>query len=110
MYAVSLVARQELSLHPPDAEVGRYRFGGLAAISAGIAEALIATAFGFLVAIPAVWMYNYFQTVIDNVVVEMTYTSKELIDFLIKSVGSEFGRSIFTKEFKAAQAGDAPIT
>ena len=41
-------------------------------------------------------------------VVEMTYTSKEMIDYLIKSVGSEFGRSIFTKEFKAAQAGDTP--
>ena len=82
--------------------------GGLAAISAGIAEALIATAFGLIVAIPAVWMYNYFLTVIENVVVEMTYTSKEMIDYLIKSVGSEFGRSIFTKEFKAAQAGDAP--
>ena len=34
----------------------------------------------------------------------MTYTSKELIDYLIKSVGSEFGRSIFTKEFQARKA------
>ena len=78
--------------------------GGLAAISAGIAEALITTAFGLGVAIPAVWLFNYFTTRIENVTVEMTYTSKELIDFLIKSVGSEFGRSIFTKEFKAQQA------
>lgn len=78
--------------------------GGLAAISAGIAEALITTAFGLAVAIPAVWLYNYFQTRIDNITVEIVYTSKELIDFLIKSVGSEFGRSIFTKEFKAQQA------
>src|SRR2546426_5336883 len=81
---------------------------GLAAISAGIAEALITTAFGLVVAIPAVWLYNYFQTKIENLTVEMTYTSKEFVDFLIKSVGSEFGRSIFTKEFqtqKAAQTG-----
>jgi biopolymer transport protein ExbB/TolQ len=78
--------------------------GGLAAISAGIAEALITTAFGLAVAIPAVWLYNYFQTRIDNITVEIVYTSKELIDYLIKSVGSEFGRSIFTKEFKAQQA------
>jgi biopolymer transport protein ExbB/TolQ len=78
--------------------------GGLGAISAGIAEALITTAFGLAVAIPAVWLYNYFQTRIDNVTVEIVYTSKELIDYLIKSVGSEFGRSIFTKEFKAQQA------
>jgi hypothetical protein len=34
----------------------------------------------------------------------MTYTSKELIDYLIKSVGSEFGRSIFTKEFQTQKA------
>ncbi len=78
--------------------------GGLAAISAGIAEALITTAFGLGVAIPAVWFYNYFQTKIENITVEMTYTSKELIDFLIKSVGSEFGRSIFTKEFQTQKA------
>ncbi len=78
--------------------------GGLAGISAGIAEALITTAMGLLVAIPAVWAYNYFTTKIENLSVEMTYTSKELIDYLIKSVGSEFGRSIFTKEFQAQKA------
>ncbi|MCH7783181.1 MotA/TolQ/ExbB proton channel family protein, partial [candidate division KSB1 bacterium] len=65
-----------------------------AALSGGISEALIATAFGLIVAIPAVWMFNYFTTVIENITVEMIYTSKEMIDFLIKSVGSEFGRSI----------------
>jgi biopolymer transport protein ExbB/TolQ len=81
--------------------------GGLAAVSAGIAEALITTAFGLLVAIPAVWFYNYFQTKMENLTVEMTYTSKELIDFLIKQVGSEFGRSIFTKEFKAQSAAQS---
>jgi biopolymer transport protein ExbB/biopolymer transport protein TolQ len=78
--------------------------GGLAGISAGIAEALITTAMGLLVAIPEVWAYNYFTTKIENLSVEMTYTSKELIDYLIKSVGSEFGRSIFTKEFQAQKA------
>ena len=78
--------------------------GGLAGVSAGIAEALITTAFGLMVAIPAVWAYNYFTTKIENLTVEMTYTSKELIDYLIKSVGSEFGRSIFTKEFQATKA------
>jgi biopolymer transport protein ExbB/biopolymer transport protein TolQ len=78
--------------------------GSLAAITGGIAEALITTAFGLLVAIPAVWLYNYFSTKLDYLAVEMTYLSKELIDFLIKSVGSEFGRSIFTKEFQAQKA------
>jgi biopolymer transport protein ExbB/biopolymer transport protein TolQ len=78
--------------------------GSLAGITGGVAEALITTAFGLIVAIPAVWLYNYFSTKIDFISVEMTYTSKELIDYLIKSVGSEFGRSIFTKEFQAQKA------
>jgi biopolymer transport protein ExbB/biopolymer transport protein TolQ len=73
--------------------------GGLSAISAGIAEALVTTAFGLLVAIPAVWLFNYFQTKIDNLTAEMTYTSKEMIDYLIKGVSGEFGRSRFTREF-----------
>ena len=88
--------------HPTGGQSGAS--GGLASISAGIAEALITTAFGLLVAIPAVWAYNYFTTKIENLTVEMTYMSKELIDYLIKSVGSEFGRSIFTKEFQAQKA------
>jgi biopolymer transport protein ExbB len=81
--------------------------GSLAAVSSGIAEALITTAFGLIVAIPAVWLYNYFTTKIDFLSIEMTYTSKELIDYLIKSVGSEFGRSIFTKEFQAQKPGQS---
>ena len=75
--------------------------GGLSAISAGIAEALITTAFGLMVAIPAVWLFNYFSTKIDNLTAEMTYTSKEMIDYLIKGVSGEFGRSRFTREFNA---------
>jgi biopolymer transport protein ExbB len=85
--------------------------GGLAAIGGGIAEALITTAFGLLVAIPAVWAYNYFTTKIDNLSVEMTYTSKEMIDYLIKGVAGEFGRSRFTREFNTtATSGSGPIS
>jgi biopolymer transport protein ExbB/biopolymer transport protein TolQ len=73
--------------------------GGIAAISSGISEALITTAFGLLVALPAVWAFNYFTNKIENLVVEMTYTSKELIDYLIRGVSGEFGRSRFTREF-----------
>lgn len=76
--------------------------GGIGAISAGVAEALITTAFGLLVAIPAVWAYNFFQTKIDNITAEMTYSSKEMIDYLIKGVSGEFGRSRFTREFNTA--------
>jgi biopolymer transport protein ExbB/biopolymer transport protein TolQ len=84
--------------------------GGLSAISAGIAEALITTAFGLLVAIPAVWAFNYFTTKIDNLTAEMTYSSKEMIDYLIKGVSGEFGRSRFTREFNTAAPGGGPIS
>lgn len=85
---------------------------GLGAISAGISEALITTALGLLVAIPAVWAYNYFTTKIENLTVEMTYTSKEMIDYLIKGVAGEFGRSRFTREFNTSTAtgGNQPIS
>jgi biopolymer transport protein ExbB/biopolymer transport protein TolQ len=83
--------------------------GGIAAISAGISEALITTAFGLLVALPAVWAFNYFTNKIENLVVEMTYTSKELIDYLIRGVSGEFGRSRFTREFDVS-GGAGQIT
>jgi biopolymer transport protein ExbB len=83
--------------------------GGLASIGAGISEALATTALGLLVAIPAVWAYNYFQTKIDNLTVEMTYVSKEMIDYLIKGVSGEFGRSRFTREFNTSGGSGGPI-
>jgi len=82
--------------------------GGISAIAGGVAEALITTAIGIGVAIPAVWSYNFFQTKIDNLTAEMTYTSKEMIDYLIKGVSGEFGRSRFTREFNTA--GQTPIS
>ena len=87
--------------------------GGLSAISSGVSEALITTAFGLIVAIPAVWLFNYFQVKIDNLTAEMTYTSKEMIDYMIKNVSGtgEFGRSRFTREFNTtATAGSSPIS
>jgi biopolymer transport protein ExbB/biopolymer transport protein TolQ len=56
-----------------------------------------------------VWAFNYFQTKIDNLSAEMTYTSKEMIDYLIKGVSGEFGRSRFTREFNTA-GGANPIS
>jgi len=58
--------------------------GGLGVVSGGISEALIETAVGLVVAIPAVWMYNAFTNKIERFEVEMTNSSSELIDFLIK--------------------------
>jgi len=57
---------------------------GLAAVAGGIAEALVTTAFGLFVAVPAVWMFNYFTNRIDGFDVEMDNSSSELIDYFIK--------------------------
>jgi biopolymer transport protein ExbB/biopolymer transport protein TolQ len=59
--------------------------GGLGAVSAGIAEALVTTAFGLFVAIPAVWLYNYFLNKVDRFQVEMSNSSSQLIDYFIKN-------------------------
>ncbi|HEX7150749.1 MAG TPA: MotA/TolQ/ExbB proton channel family protein [Thermoanaerobaculia bacterium] len=58
--------------------------GGLGAVSAGIAEALGATALGLFVAVPAVWMYNYFLNKVERFQVEMSNSSSQLIDYFIK--------------------------
>ncbi|MBI2835770.1 MAG: MotA/TolQ/ExbB proton channel family protein [Acidobacteria bacterium] len=58
--------------------------GGIGAVSAGIAEALVETALGLLVAIPAVWFYNYLSGRIEYFNVEMDNSSSELVDYFIK--------------------------
>lgn len=58
--------------------------GGLASVSAGIAEALVTTAFGLLVAIPAVMIFNYFTNRVDDFVVDMNDVSSELVTFVLK--------------------------
>lgn len=61
--------------------------GGIAAVSAGISEALVTTALGLFVAIPAAWMFNSFANTLERFQVEMTNSSSELIDFFIKKHG-----------------------
>jgi biopolymer transport protein ExbB len=59
--------------------------GGLGAVSAGIAEALAATALGLGVAIPAVWLYNHFSARIERFNVEMSNASAEMVDYFTKN-------------------------
>ncbi|HEY6843370.1 MAG TPA: MotA/TolQ/ExbB proton channel family protein [Thermoanaerobaculia bacterium] len=66
--------------------------GGIASVSAGIAEALITTAFGLFVAIPAVWAYNYFQNRIDRFTVEMSNSGSEMAIYFLKE-GNAQGKS-----------------
>jgi len=58
--------------------------GGIGAVSAGIAEALVETGLGLFVAIPAVWFYNYLTGRIEYFTVEMDNSSSELLDYFIK--------------------------
>jgi biopolymer transport protein ExbB/TolQ len=65
--------------------------GGLGAVSGGIAEALINTAVGLFVAIPAVWMFNFFTTRVERFRVEMSNSANELLDFFLKKHGASLG-------------------
>jgi len=58
--------------------------GDLTAISGGIAEALITTAVGIAVAIVAIWVYNYFNAVLDDISKDVDTSSRELIDWCEK--------------------------
>jgi biopolymer transport protein ExbB/TolQ len=58
--------------------------GGIDVIGPGIAEALVSTAFGLLVAIPAAMAFNYFTGRVENMVVDMSDVSSEFIDYVLK--------------------------
>jgi biopolymer transport protein ExbB/biopolymer transport protein TolQ len=60
---------------------------GLGAVAGGISEALVTTAFGLFVAVPAVWAYNWFTNRVETFSIEMTNSSSELMDFFIKQKG-----------------------
>jgi biopolymer transport protein ExbB/TolQ len=62
---------------------------GISAVAGGISEALIETAFGLLVAIPAVWAFNIFQNKVEAFTIEMDNSSSELIDYFIKRSGDK---------------------
>ena len=65
--------------------------GGIGAVSKGIAEALVTTALGLGVAIPAAWLFNYFTNVLERFQVEMSNSASELVDFFIKKQGAKQG-------------------
>lgn len=61
--------------------------GGLGAVSAGIAEALVETALGLMVAIPAVLFFNQLNTKINGVESELARRTGELLDELENTHG-----------------------
>jgi len=64
--------------------IGASGSAGIGAVSIGISEALVETALGLVVAIPAVWVYNYFTGRLEYFNVEMDNSSSELVDFFIR--------------------------
>ena len=65
-------------------QIAVQKTSGIGAVASGISEALITTALGLLVAIPAVWTFNYFTNKVEAFDVEMDNSSSELIDYFIK--------------------------
>ena len=59
--------------------------GGLEAVAGGIGEALIMTAIGLFVAIPAVWLYNWANGEIESLSHEMGTASSEMLDYIRKN-------------------------
>ena len=57
---------------------------GIGAVGGAIAEALVATAMGIAVAVPAVWLFNYFTNKVTSFSVEMENSASELVDYFIK--------------------------
>jgi biopolymer transport protein TolQ len=63
--------------------------GGLGTVSGGIAEALITTAFGLLVAIPAVMAFNFLQGWVDARAVDISESSNEFLDAVARHLAEE---------------------
>jgi biopolymer transport protein ExbB len=58
--------------------------GGIASVSAGIAEALLTTAVGLAVAIISVWFYNYFTGRVDDFTIDVDETAGEVLDSMAR--------------------------
>jgi biopolymer transport protein ExbB/biopolymer transport protein TolQ len=67
-------------------KMGHAGAGGFAEISTGISEALVTTAFGLFVAIPAIWAYNSFSARLSVFETELARSRYQLVVLLEKSV------------------------
>jgi len=67
--------------------------GGLATVSAGVAEALVTTGIGLFVAIPAVFAFNFLQGWVDARAVDIAESSNEFLDYLARRMRENSLRS-----------------
>ena len=68
-------------------DISKMGSGGISVVIGGVSEALIATAAGLFVAIPAVIAYNFFTKLIDKFIVNMEYCSSAVEDTLKGKTG-----------------------
>lgn len=69
-------------------DIAKAGSGGMDVVTVGIAEALVCTAAGLLVAIPAVICFNWFTRKIDNFIVDMELAASELVDLICVKKGT----------------------
>jgi biopolymer transport protein ExbB len=80
--------------------------GNPTAMAAGISEALITTAAGLIVAIPALVAYRYFRGKVDALVVDMEKESLKLVQAIDRTPGT---RPLAAVEFAAAESAAAAV-
>jgi biopolymer transport protein ExbB len=68
--------------------------GGLGAVSAGIAEALVETALGLMVAIPAVLFYNYLSARVASIELALGRSVGELLDEMENNHGRKLRKQL----------------
>jgi biopolymer transport protein TolQ len=73
--------------------IGMLKSASLAVVAPGITEALVATAFGLLVAIPAAWAFNYFMNKIRVIESEMNNFSSDFLNIVERDFFLERRRS-----------------
>jgi biopolymer transport protein ExbB len=78
--------------------IGATGSGGIAAVSSGIAEALVETAFGLMVAIPAVVLFNYLNARVNGMEIALGRALGELLD----EMENHYGRGEASKREKQA--------
>lgn len=73
------------------ADVAKMGKAGIEVVSAGVAEALVATAVGLVVAIVSVVLFNHFKTRFDNAVSEWDVTARALLSLLTSDKADQKG-------------------
>ncbi len=80
--------------------MGLEKSGGLGVVSAGIAEALVTTALGLIVAIPAAWMYNFLSGRLERLHVDMQNAASEMVVF----ASQRYGLSVEIQALRATES------